>query len=194
MSARPMRQRWLIVAGAALALAGCNRQEPAPGNTAADMASSGESLTRALGEDSRFRATAKLVTAAGLDRTFEGKGVYTIFAPTDAAIAALPEDQRRQLESKAGRPQLVALIRQHVVPGYIEVGDIAGGIKAADGTVTLATVGAAPITLHRTGDVVRLGDATSGPRLIGRPVAARNGVVYAIDGVLPPPRVTSASR
>ncbi len=125
--------------------------------------------------------------AAGLDKTFGGVGSYTMFAPTNAAIAALPEAERSALESTAGRAQLIALLSSHVSPGYISPADLDAALARAGGSMDVATVGAAPIKLHKVGDAIMLGDGDSAARIVGKPIAASNGMIYPIDHVLPVP-------
>jgi uncharacterized surface protein with fasciclin (FAS1) repeats len=131
---------------------------------------------------------AKFVKSAGLEQTLEGVGNYTLFAPTDAAFAKFPADQRKLLESKDGRPQLLALLRQHIATGYIAPADLNRGLARNAGSASLATMGGAPIRLHRSGGAVFIGPGDSGPRLVSTPIASRNGMIYPIDQVIPPER------
>lgn len=183
--------RWSIIAAAAvlgLGLAGCGGGGAGDtGNNSTTAAADQPRMLKALDDAQGLDATARLVKEAGLDRMFDGVGSYTLFAPTDAAIAALPDADRQRLESADGRPQLIALLRQHVVPGYIGRADIDEGLARKDGSVRLATVGSEPLTLRKQGDAVVIGDGADAPRLTGPAIAARNGVIFPIDRVLPPP-------
>jgi uncharacterized surface protein with fasciclin (FAS1) repeats len=116
----------------------------------------------------------------------EGRGSYTIFAPSDEAFAALPGDQRQALEGEDGRPQLLGLLRQHMATGYLAQADIDKAAAGQDG-VELASLGAAPITLRKNGDTILLGEGEGAARITGEPVPAGNSIVYRIDRVLPPP-------
>ncbi|MFD1787040.1 fasciclin domain-containing protein [Sphingomonas floccifaciens] len=172
---------------ATLGLAACKDKVP-DGNTSVAAADQ-PSMLDALGDAKGVGATSRMVKQAGLDRMFGGAGSYTLFAPTDAAVAALPEADRQRLESADGRPQLVALLRQHIAPGYIGLADINQGLARKDGTVQLATVGGQPLTLRKQGEAIVVGSGADAPRLVGQPVATRNGVIFPIDRVLPPPSV-----
>jgi uncharacterized surface protein with fasciclin (FAS1) repeats len=180
----------MLIAAAALGLAACGKNDASPdaaASSAAAGATSGKDLFDTLGDASDLSESARLVKAAGLEKTFEGVGSYTLFAPTNAAIAALPEDTRKALESEEGKVQLLALVSQHLSPGYIGRADLEDGLTRAKGTVRLASLGGQPIALHREGDVIRLGEGADAPRLVGEPIIARNGVIYPIDRVLPVP-------
>jgi len=84
--------------------------------------------------------------------------------------------------------QLLALVSQHLSPGYVARADIDQGIERANGTVRLASLGGQPLTLTRSGDTIRLGSGDDAPKLVGEPIVARNGVIYPIDRVLPAPQ------
>lgn len=179
-----------MIAVAALGLGACGKSDDA--STAAADASStattaGSPLAQTLDETDDLSATAGLVKAAGLDKTFGGVGSYTMFAPTNAAIAALPEADRKTLESPEGRVQLIALLSSHVSPGYIGQVDLDSALTRGGGSISLASVGAAPIKLRKDGDAITVGDGEGVARIVGAPITASNGVIYAIDKVLPVP-------
>lgn len=184
--------RWTImIALAALGLGACDKNADASGSAVeagATAAAADSQLMQALDKADGLSATARLVRTAGLDQTFGGVGSYTMFAPTDAAIAALPEADRKALESPAGRVQLIALLSSHVSPGYIAQSDLDAALAQAGGSMNLASVGAAPIKLHKDGATVRLGVGEDAARIVGTPIVASNGVIYPIDRVLPTPQ------
>jgi len=194
-----MTGRHIFVGLALLVLASCDSQ-PQATKAQKDAAAKAEAVVgtnddvlQALGKANGLSTMATLVKSAGLEKTLEGIGNYTLFAPTDAAFAKFPADQRKLLESKDGRPQLLAMLRQHIATGYITQADLTQGLARNAGAANLATMGGAPIRLHRSGNGIFLGTGDSGPRLIGAPIASRNGVIYRIDQVIPPERVGSKS-
>lgn len=194
-----MTGRHIFVGLALLVLASCDSQ-PQATKAQKDAAAKAEAVVgtkddvlQALGKANGLSTMATLAKSAGLEKTLEGIGNYTLFAPTDAAFAKFPADQRKLLESKDGRPQLLAMLRQHIATGYITQADLTQGLARNAGAANLATMGGAPIRLHRNGNGIFLGTGDSGPRLIGAPIASRNGVIYRIDQVIPPERVGSKS-
>ncbi len=58
--------------------------------------------------------------AAGLVDTLKGEGPFTVFAPTDAAFAKLPEGTVESLLKPENKDQLVAILTYHVVPGKVD--------------------------------------------------------------------------
>jgi uncharacterized surface protein with fasciclin (FAS1) repeats len=173
-------------------LAGCG-SKPQATKAQRDVAAKAEAVVgtkddvlQALGKTDDLSTMATFVKSAGLAKTLEGIGNYTLFAPTDAAFAKFPADQRKLLESQDGRPQLLALLRQHIATGYVTQADLTQGLARNAGSASLATMGGAPIRLHRGASGIFLGPGDSGPRLVSIPIASRNGVIYRIDQVIPP--------
>ena len=69
-----------------------------------------------------FNTLVAAVKAAGLVETLQGKGPFTVFAPTDAAFAKLPAGT---VESLLANPQkLASILTFHVVPGTVMAADI----------------------------------------------------------------------
>lgn len=129
-----------------------------------------------------FTTLVQALDAAQLTATFadENGGPYTVFAPTNAAFAALPAGLLNQLLQPQNRPVLQQVLRFHVV---------AGSLTAADVT---ARVGQSIETLQ--GAAIPVAASAAGPQLGGfsvltTNVLASNGVIHAIDGVLVPPGV-----
>lgn len=168
-------------------LGGCHKpREPQTKSNAPTATAAKADLVVTLGGSGDLSTVTRLIGAAGLQKALAGKASYTIFAPTDSAFANIPGDQRALLGSAQGRPQLIALLRQHIAPGYIMPADIDRGLARKGGGNQLATVGAAPISLRKEGGNLLLGNGAYAPRVIGDPVLATNGVVYRIDRLLPP--------
>ncbi len=69
--------------------------------------------------------------AAGLVETLKGEGPFTVFAPTDAAFAALPAGTVEDLLKPENKDKLVAVLTYHVVPGKVMSTDLTEGMKAA---------------------------------------------------------------
>ncbi len=173
------------LSGAALMLAACGSDD-SPANNVAEAAESDSAILEVLAGQSDLSAATDLLKSAGLEQTLNGVGSYTLFLPVNSAFESLPEDQRTSLSSEEGRPQAIALISQHISPGYVAQADMMRGLSVEGGTGQLATMGAQPLALRRQGDAVVIGTGEDGPRIVGDPVMARNGIVYRIDRVIPP--------
>lgn len=181
------RLRLACMVLASLGLAGCGGEaQNAQGNAAANATESNKGLA-AVEEAEGLSTAGRLLKSAGLEKTLTGPGSYTVFAPSDEAFAALPEDQRKLLESEAGRPQLLALLRQHITPGYVTPGDFSAAVARSGPRVEVASLGAAPIVVRKQGEAILLGTGDGAARIIGGAVPLANSIVYRIDRVLPPP-------
>ena len=122
-----------------------------------------------------FNTLVAAVKAAGLAATLQGKGPFTVFAPTDAAFAKLPAGTVEAL--LADREKLAAILTYHVVAGRVMAGDIVKANGASPSTVN----GAALDVVVRDGKVW-----VNGAQVVTADVAASNGVIHVIDTVLIP--------
>ena len=181
-------RRLPVVIALALAMTGC--QDSGTDNTedvVADTNANNKTLTAALSNNADLSISARLVGAAQLGQALDGKGSYTVFLPVDDAWKSLDADEREAIETTENRPQLIAVLRQHIAPGYVLASDLERGFSKKDGAITLSTMGSTPITLHRDGEEITLGQGKDSPRIIGSPIVAGNDVVYRIDRLIPPP-------
>lgn len=126
----------------------------------------------AAGDFSTLLAAAE---AAGLVDTLKGAGPFTVFAPTDAAFAALPEGTVQSLLMPENKDQLVSILTYHVVPGAVMSSDLTEGMTAA-------TVQGATVTFTLGG-----GAMVNDANITTADIAASNGVIHVIDKVIMPP-------
>ncbi|MGX7744667.1 fasciclin domain-containing protein [Rhodopseudomonas parapalustris] len=120
------------------------------------------------------------VKAAGLVKTLEGKGPFTVFAPTNTAFDKLPAGTVDTLVKPENKAQLTKILTYHVVPGKLEAADLTDGKK-------LKTVEGETLTVKRMGNQVMLIDTKGGSSTVTIPnVNQSNGVIHVIDTVLMP--------
>lgn len=182
----------MVTAAALMALAGmvsgCQDQETAQAEaTTAASGTEGETLTAAMAKAPDLSIAARHLSTAQLGTALDGNGSYTFFAPIDAAWSKLDAAELEALDGADGRPQLIAVLRQHIAPGYVLAADLDQAFARTEGVATLATMGASPITLHRDAKSIVLGEGDSAPRIVGEPIVAGNDVIYRIDKLIPPP-------
>ncbi|MEH2235749.1 fasciclin domain-containing protein [Nostoc sp.] len=128
---------------------------------------------------SSFTTLTSLLKTAGLADILQQPGPYTVFAPTDAAFAALPAATLQQLQQPENREALVKILRYHVVPGAVTSSQLsAGELKTDEGRPV-------NIQIDRSNNQVAVNNA----RIIQPDVKASNGVIHAINQVLIPPDV-----
>ena len=122
-----------------------------------------------------FNTLVAAVTAAGLVDTLKGDGPFTVFAPTDAAFAALPEGTVESLLLPENKDALVSILTYHVVPGAVTSNQLAGQ------RLSVATVNGANVHIDgRNGVKVEDSNVTTAD------IIASNGVIHVIDAVLLP--------
>ena len=126
-------------------------------------------------EAGTFNTLAAALTAANLVDTLKGEGPFTVFAPTDEAFAKLPEGTVEDLLKPENIDQLTAVLTYHVVPGEVMAADVVGLTEAP-------TVNGAMIPVAVMDGKVMLGDV----EVTATDIAASNGVIHVIDGVLLP--------
>jgi uncharacterized surface protein with fasciclin (FAS1) repeats len=120
------------------------------------------------------------VKAAGLVDTLEGKGPFTVFAPTNEAFAKLPAGTVDTLVKPENKATLTKILTYHVVPGKLEAKDLTDGKK-------LKTVEGEELTVKASGGKVMLMDAKGGMSTVTIPdVNQSNGVIHVVDTVLMP--------
>ena len=122
-----------------------------------------------------FTTLAAALTAAGLVETLKGPGPFTVFAPTDAAFAALPAGTVEDLLKPENKDKLIAVLTYHVVPGAVMAKDLTEGMMAK-------TVNGAEVTITLEG-----GAKVNGAVISTADIAASNGVIHVIDSVILPP-------
>ena len=127
-----------------------------------------------------FSTLVAAVTAAGLVETLSGEGPFTVFAPTNAAFAALPAGVLDALLLPENIDALTKILTYHVVPGTVLAADIADG--------DVATVEGQNVTLSTANGVT-----VNGANVVTADVLASNGVIHVIDAVLIPADVDVAA-
>ena len=123
-----------------------------------------------------FKTLAAALGAADLVATLKGSGPFTVFAPTDAAFAALPAGTVDNLLKPENKAQLSKILTLHVMPGKVMAADIAGK------KLSPASVQGQAIHVDATGASVMVGSST----VTTADVDCTNGVIHVIDKVMMP--------
>jgi uncharacterized surface protein with fasciclin (FAS1) repeats len=125
-------------------------------------------------DNGSFKTLVKALTAAGLIDTLQGEGPFTIFAPTDAAFAKLPQDALQDLLKPENKEVLIKVLTYHVVSGKVLSSDLKSGeVKSLQGD---------PITVE-VNNGVQVNDAT----VTKADIEGSNGVIHQIDNLILPP-------
>ncbi|MCF7975391.1 MAG: fasciclin domain-containing protein [Phycisphaerae bacterium] len=118
----------------------------------------------------QFKTLVAALQAADLAGVLQGAGPFTVFAPTDAAFAALPKGTVASLLLPENKAKLQAILKYHVVAGKVMSADV---IKYTDAK-----------TLQ--GNKVALTLLVNNARVVKADIKATNGVIHVIDQVILP--------
>ena len=147
----------------------------APAQTTSGDQKPMKTITEIAAENQDFETLVTALKAAGLAETLQGPGPFTVFAPTDAAFAKLPDGAVQALLDD--KEQLTAVLTYHVVSGAVESGDIVSA-----GGASPATVNGQQLNVTVNDGKVYVNDA----QVVTADIAASNGVIHVIDAVLLP--------
>jgi uncharacterized surface protein with fasciclin (FAS1) repeats len=127
------------------------------------------------------------VKAAGLVRTLEQPGPFTVFAPTNEAFAALPAGSVDTLLKPENKTQLTQILTYHVVPGH-DAMSLDHAIKATPGgRVSLKTAEGELLIAAESGNTLTITDQKGNTARVTIPdVYQSNGVIMVVDKVLMP--------
>ena len=171
MKSKSIARLGVVLAALALAVGlvagttGAGAKKSAKQQTIADIA----------GGSSKFDTLTSLLGKAGLAETLDGKGRFTVFAPTDAAFAKVPKETLDALGADA--EQLKAVLLYHVASGRLTARKV---VKRS----SIKTLNGARVKVRVTRKGVRINDA----RVVTADVKASNGVIHVINEVLLPPQ------
>ncbi len=121
-----------------------------------------------------FSTLVAAVTEAGLVDALKGEGPFTVFAPTDAAFAALLEEMDVTAEELLANEALEDILLYHVAAGKVLSSDLTDG-------QTIETLNGATVEISL--DPVQVNEAN----VVTADIEATNGVIHVIDSVLMPP-------
>jgi uncharacterized surface protein with fasciclin (FAS1) repeats len=147
-------------------------QEPPPMD--AQPPAEGNNLVSELQAAGEFNTLISALEATGLAQPLATDGPFTLFAPTDQAFEAIPQET---MDSLMQDPEaLYAVLAYHVVPGEISSTELSG-MDSAESAFGV------PLQLQSAGGGVQV----EGAQVINADQGAVNGVFHAIDEVLMPP-------
>ena len=126
-----------------------------------------------------FTTLATALTEAGLVETLQGKGPFTVFAPTDEAFAKIPQAELKKLLSD--KEALTKVLLYHVVSGEVTSSEVVKLQKAA------SVEGSDIMIKTKDGSVY-----VNGAKVITADVMASNGVIHVIDTVIMPGQAKAA--
>ena len=140
----------------------------------ASTCTAGKDIVAVASGADNFKTLVAAVKAAGLVETLQGKGPFTVFAPTDAAFAKLPAGTVESLLKPENKDKLVAILKYHVVPGKVLAADVK--------TMEAKTVQGQSVKLK----VSEAGVTVDNAKVVKTDLLAQNGAIHVIDSVILP--------
>jgi uncharacterized surface protein with fasciclin (FAS1) repeats len=128
------------------------------------------------------------VKAAGLVDTLQGKGPFTVFAPTNAAFAKLPAGTVDTLLKPENKPMLTKILTYHVVAGRFDAETLMKKVRDGKGVAELATVSGGKLWVKMNGprNLVVSDEKGMTSEISTYDVTQSNGVIHVITSVLMP--------
>jgi uncharacterized surface protein with fasciclin (FAS1) repeats len=127
------------------------------------------------------------VKAAGLVKTLEGKGPFTVFAPTNEAFEKLPPGTVENLLKPENKAKLTKILTCHVVAADAMSGMIKKMIKDDGGEHQIKTVGGCVFTAKMKDGKIEIVDGKGDVATVTiADVKQSNGVIHVINTVLLP--------
>lgn len=123
----------------------------------------------------QFETLVAAVQAAGLVETLKSEGPFTVFAPTDAAFAALPAGTVEMLLKPENKDKLLAVLTYHVIPGAVMSRELSGK------KLMVATVQGSEVSI----DAI-MGVKVDNATVVTADIETSNGVIHVIDQVILP--------
>ena len=123
-----------------------------------------------------FKTLVAALKAADLVETLQGKGPFTVFAPTDEAFAKLPKGTLEDLLKPENKEKLAKILTYHVVSGKIDSEQV---VKLKEAK----TVQGQSVKIVVKGGAVKVDNA----KVVKTDIACTNGVIHVLDAVILPP-------
>lgn len=178
-----------IAAGMAFslfALSACSQsdQETPPVHATQEVGS--ETLVSALAETPDLSQMTTAISLAKMGSMFDGSASHTILAPTNSAFENLGE-QAIDITLEDQRPVLMAVLREHTLPGHLTAENLSSAIDGKGGPVTMKTLGGTNVIFAKDDAGISVSNGLgSVAHLTGNTISASNGAIIPIDAILVP--------
>jgi transforming growth factor-beta-induced protein len=151
-----------------------------------------ESAGGATPEFSTLLAAVQAADESVLKTLSDPEARLTVFAPTDAAFAALREALGEEAFNSvlANKEQLTQILLFHVVPGVVKSADVVAALEGSGGSFSVRSAQGQFINVAQTEDGITIDGANLKLDMVD--IEASNGVIHVIDAVILPETRTLA--
>lgn len=157
-----------------------NNTSPNPNQTVSVSANSSsqtiDAIVRTNPSFELFNALLGVANSEGIVTTqlLSSNDNYTVFAPTDAALAQIPPATFKALVQPENRDLLARVLENHIVKGKVSSSDLS--------SQQVRSMGGSPMAAQGGTGTLTIGNA----RVIGADIQASNGIIHAVDNVILP--------
>ncbi len=128
-----------------------------------------------------------VVKAADMYQLLDGKGPFTVFAPSDGAFDRFPALRIKSLLHSDNQTQLKSILTMHIIAGNLSAAKILKALCQGAGKAVFTTLLGENLTATMVGlDIVLTDSKGNKAKIITADAAQRNGVIHVIDRVLMP--------
>lgn len=175
----------VLAASGWIALAGCSEQGQGDQPIAAKSQSANGTVAATVAGSGDHRELAAALADTRLAPVLDGKGVYTLLAPNDAAFGGLGE-KGEALSAEERRPLMIGVLRAHLLPGQVTPESIEQAIARKQGPVEMRTMAGGMVRFRKSDGRIIVSNGSTEAELTGTAQTASNGAVVPLDGVLLP--------
>lgn len=138
-----------------------------------------DTLTAIVSNTQDTSALASALERTGLAGALEGPGSYTVLAPGNESFRPLAAGSG----DESDKAVVAAILREHILPGQLEIDAISDAIDANGGSISVATVGNGNVEFAKDGDTItaKLASGEQTAKLTGAEKQGRNGGILMID-------------
>jgi len=133
------------------------------------------SIVQTAVANGNFTTLVTALQATGLDVPLSGPGTFTVFAPTDAAFAALPPGALQDLLLPRNLPTLSSILTYHVAGQTLNSTQVLA-------LTTIDTLNGQRVDVSLVGAQPKIDSAN----LIITDIVCTNGIIHVLDAVLSP--------
>ena len=140
----------------------------------------------AVGNDD-FSTLVTALKAADLVSALQGKGPFTVFAPTNAAFGKIDKNTLGTLLKPENKKALANILTYHVVPSKLMASDVVAALKKNKGKVEVKGLNGQVLTVMSKDGKIWIKDQKNNySEIVATDVKASNGVIHVIDTVVMP--------
>jgi len=165
-----------------------------PATSSAQANSIDKTVVDIAAGNENFTTLVAAIKAADLAGTLSGEGPFTVFAPTDAAFAALPDGLVAALVRPENKEVLQKILTYHVIAAKLDASSVVKGIKENKGKLSAATVSGGKFSVMTNMGKVMIKDAQGNvANVTATDIMGSNGIIHVIDRVILPADVDPAA-